>query len=502
MLAATPHHASHSLVPSLAAFPSALPASFAPASLQHWHAPAPSLPEVARTTHPRAHRYLDPRTDPLHPAILFSLATSAFVFVVGQLTGNASQVDRLWTTLPLIYSAHFTFWPYLTGTVARVVDLDPRMLLVFALQCCWSLRLTYQSSRRGFLDPRSEDYRWPIVRRALPRWLWVLFDLAFISLAQNLLLLAAELPQYLLLSHHLASSRSSLAAAVGKLTPKHAQTAPVPLNVADALLALAFVTTLALEMRADNEQQRFQNLKHAALDKQRRGQQLSLREQKAVERGFVADGLWAWSRHPNFACEQTTWYILYAFTVLPFLPLSQSITSHPLSTLSSALTPAALLPAGKKLAYDLSNAVPSLDALLTSLEHPLLSLRAALASASLSSSSSFSLANARALAARAKLHALVFKHELQRDEGTLWNYSVVAPLSMSALFLGSTWLTEKLSCGKYPLYPTYQRRVAKFWPVLTPLKGAWLALSGARRGRAERAIWGAGEGRQGKLKQK
>lgn len=147
----------------------------------------------------------------------------------------------------------------------------------------------------------------------------------------------------------------------------------------------------------------------------------------------------------NFACEQTTWYILYAFTVLPFLPLSQSIASHPLSTLSSALTPAALLPTGKKLAYDLSNAVPSLDALLTSLEHPLLSLRASLAS-----TSSFSLANARALAARAKLHALVFKHELQRDEGTLWNYSVVAPLSMSALFLGSTWLTEKLSCGKYP----------------------------------------------------
>lgn len=55
------------------------------------------------------------------------------------------------------------------------------------------------------------------------------------------------------------------------------------------------------------------------------------------------------------------------------------------------------------------------------------------------------------------------------------------------------------------LYPTYQRRVAKFWPVLTPLKGAWLALSGARRGRVERAIWGAGAGedrRQGKLKQK
>lgn len=64
-----------------------------------------------------------------------------------------SQVDRLWTTLPLVYSAHFTFIPYLNGSVSHISDLDHRMLLVFALQCCWSARLTYQSARRGFLDP-------------------------------------------------------------------------------------------------------------------------------------------------------------------------------------------------------------------------------------------------------------------------------------------------------------------------------------------------------------
>lgn len=37
-----------------------------------------------------------------------------------------------------------------------------------------------------------------------------------------------------------------------------------------------------------------------------------------AQRGFVTKGLWAWSRHPNFACEQVTWWILYAFVPLTF----------------------------------------------------------------------------------------------------------------------------------------------------------------------------------------
>lgn len=82
-------------------------------------------------------------------------------------------MDRLWTTIPTVsfarrteemdvltfppflqfFSAYFTFYPYLTGLVDSVYDLDRRMLLVFALQLCWSARLTYQSARRGFLNP-------------------------------------------------------------------------------------------------------------------------------------------------------------------------------------------------------------------------------------------------------------------------------------------------------------------------------------------------------------
>lgn len=63
--------------------------------------------------------------------------------------GNVSQVDRLWTILPMIYSIHFTMWPKWTGTG----ELDQRMLLVLGLQTLWSLRLTTNTYRRGFFNP-------------------------------------------------------------------------------------------------------------------------------------------------------------------------------------------------------------------------------------------------------------------------------------------------------------------------------------------------------------
>lgn len=33
-----------------------------------------------------------------------------------------------------------------------------------------------------------------------------------------------------------------------------------------------------------------------------------------LERGFNTSGLWAYSRHPNFAAEQTVWIALYAYS--------------------------------------------------------------------------------------------------------------------------------------------------------------------------------------------
>lgn len=34
-------------------------------------------------------------------------------------------------------------------------------------------------------------------------------------------------------------------------------------------------------------------------------------DQEDLDRGFTVSGLWSWSRHPNFAAEQTIWVVLY-----------------------------------------------------------------------------------------------------------------------------------------------------------------------------------------------
>ena len=36
--------------------------------------------------------------------------------------------------------------------------------------------------------------------------------------------------------------------------------------------------------------------------------------QEALERGFNTTGLWAYSRHPNFAAEQSVWVLLYGWS--------------------------------------------------------------------------------------------------------------------------------------------------------------------------------------------
>jgi steroid 5-alpha reductase family enzyme len=92
-------------------------------------------------------------------------------------------------------------------------------------------------------------------------------------------------------------------------------------------------------------------------------------DQEDLDRGFIANGLFQWSRHPSWAAEQTIWVSLYQWSCM--------ITNQ------------------------------------------------------------------------------------------YFNWTAIGALSYLALFQGSTWLTEKITASKYPLYKEYQRRVGKFLPNLT-----------------------------------
>ncbi|KAG0146686.1 hypothetical protein CROQUDRAFT_657037 [Cronartium quercuum f. sp. fusiforme G11] len=229
-------------------------------------------------------------SEPLASATTLCLALSVLCWFVSELTGNVSQVDRLWTFLPVFYSFHFF-------NLASKSDI--RMTLVLICQIAWSLRLTTNSIRRGFFDFSKEDYRWEVLRKRIPGWQMKLINLTFIAFIQNLLLLATSLPQYLLYTTQFHVTKY----------PTH------PLNVLDGLITLVFFSILALEMVADNQQQNFQTTKHVSSTVSE-----SHHSPVALKRGFLTSGLFKHSRHPNFACEQLTWYIIYAFTLSATIP--------------------------------------------------------------------------------------------------------------------------------------------------------------------------------------
>jgi len=201
--------------------------------------------------------------------VIIYLVAAMLCFVVSILSGNYSQVDKLWSTIPIAY-----VW-----VVAWHTGFEPRVLLMALLVSAWGIRLTYNFSRRGGYSIRfwtgEEDYRWAVLR-AKPefaaRWKWVVFNLFFISLYQMGLILLMTLP---------------VVRSVGG----------GPLTVADWILALLLIGFIVLETVADQQQWNYQ------------------RKKKPGQKGFVQTGLWGVVRHPNYAAEQAIWIIFYFFSV-------------------------------------------------------------------------------------------------------------------------------------------------------------------------------------------
>ncbi|MGW8316586.1 MAG: DUF1295 domain-containing protein [Bacteroidales bacterium] len=228
---------------------------------------------------------MDEPLDPLQKSTLAHLVTVYLVmavlcFAVSTFSNNHSQVDKLWSIMPLVY-----VW-----IVAFQSGWEPRLVLMAAVVSVWGLRLTYNFSRRGGYSLKfwtgEEDYRWPVLRRRPEfsvKWRWVLFNLFFISLYQMGLILMMTLP--------------ALRSMGGR-----------PLHWLDIVLAGMVVLLVIIETVADQQQWNFQKEKHRLIAA---GKPLPPKYRK----GFVDSGLWGWVRHPNYSAEQAVWIVFYFFSV-------------------------------------------------------------------------------------------------------------------------------------------------------------------------------------------
>lgn len=142
-----------------------------------------------------------------------------------------------------------------------------------------------------------------------------IFNFSFVAFFQNCLLYGLALPAYT------AASK------------------PSPLDWNDALITVLVLLSIVGEAIADNQQWVFHKYKKAGnvnYADEWPGSRIKFNAADR-KRGFLTRGLWAYSRHPNVACEQLIWLFMSLFPIFAnkftihnfmdfFFPMLPSIT--------------------------------------------------------------------------------------------------------------------------------------------------------------------------------
>ena len=198
---------------------------------------------------------------PLLLVVLIATAVSAFCLIASLISKTNSWVDQLWSIVPVVY-----LWVF----AAFAGMQNGRLNLLAILVTLWGIRLTFNFARKGGYTGH-EDYRWAVLRSRMSGAQFQVFNVLFIVLFQNAVLVLITLPAHTAYEH------------------------PSPLGIWDWMLAALFVLALAGEWTADQQQWSFHRRKSAG---------------QATTR-FLTTGLWRLSRHPNYFFELAQWWLVF-----------------------------------------------------------------------------------------------------------------------------------------------------------------------------------------------
>ena len=205
---------------------------------------------------------------PLLVVVLLAAAVCVFCYVASLVSKDNSWVDRLWSIVPVAY-----VWVFAIAAGLADVRLD----VMAALVTLWGARLTFNFARKGGYTG-VEDYRWEVLRGRMSRAQFAVFNLLFIVIYQNAILVLITLPAYTAFENR------------------------TPFGLLDVLLTLLFLALLAGETLADQQQREFHKRKAA-----------DLAAGRVPATRFLQDGMFRFSRHPNFFFEQAQWWVLFLF---------------------------------------------------------------------------------------------------------------------------------------------------------------------------------------------
>jgi steroid 5-alpha reductase family enzyme len=194
-------------------------------------------------------------------------AVCVATWLASQLTKEYSWVDRIWSLVPVAY-----VWVY-AGAAGL---MNPRLDAMAALVTLWGARLTFNFARKGGYARGGEDYRWAHLRTRITGWKWVLFNLLFIVIFQNVVIFLFTLPAWTAYLH------------------------PTPLTLLDVVCIVLFLAFLLGEAVSDQQQWDFHRWKAAETAA---GREPSPR--------FLQSGLFRFSRHPNYFFELAQWWVFF-----------------------------------------------------------------------------------------------------------------------------------------------------------------------------------------------
>ncbi len=205
--------------------------------------------------------------DPLLVVVVTAGAASVFALLASILTHDYSWVDRSWSIVPIVYAVEFAGSAHLR---------DPRLDVMAIVIAIWGARLTFNFARKGGYSG-VEDYRWAVLRARMPRWQFQFFNVFFIVLYQNFILVAIVLPLWTAYQHRSHSY-----------------------GIVDVILAVLFLACTAGETVADQQQWDFQSWKTAEIAAGRMPQPR-----------FLQEGLFRYSRHPAYFFEVAQWWVIF-----------------------------------------------------------------------------------------------------------------------------------------------------------------------------------------------
>ena len=202
--------------------------------------------------------------DLLMATFVYDLAATFLIFLFSVAFNNTSFYDPYWSVAPFLI---LLAWYNHTGI--HVGDPD-RQWLIMTLVLLWALRLTFNWARRwkGLGD---EDWRYAGFR-SYPRPVYWLISLAGFHLFPTLIVFSGCLSVY---------------PALCRLSQ--------PVGLTDGIAFIISLSGIAIETIADK--------------------QLSVYRRNKSRKPFLSEGLWKYSRHPNYFGEILFWTGLCVFSM-------------------------------------------------------------------------------------------------------------------------------------------------------------------------------------------